>query len=363
MNKNIHKREIGIDILRVIAMLSVIFLHTIYSFTVRTDFFLTKAWFLFEPLSAISRSSLALFFMISGYLVIHKNRTVKDNLRITVNRIVIPFFFFSISASLFYLFKNGRSLLYVFNPSYIFGDIMKFPDNWLWFLEVLLFLYLLNPLWQGIFNDKTKRLTAQYITLFFFLFTTITVIIKFATHSLLFFNSYTTWIGYVFCYLYGALIRNKWNFWKSKLLSVILFMLGLLIEVFGVYFSILNQKNNIPFAFAGYFTDNIALPPLLMAMGLFNFLIHAKSITISYYKIGIHLQKIIQLLASLSYGIYLTHQFIVLSLYDILGWSVDSVRINIYLFYITVYLITFLGSTGITYIISRIPKLRMIIGS
>ena len=343
-------------------MLSVIFLHTIYSFTVRTDFFLTKSWYIFEPLSALSRSSLALFFMISGYLVIHKNKTVKDNLKTTFNRIFIPFFFFSIFASFFYLIKNGRSIINVFNPSFVFGNVMKFPDNWLWFLEVLLFLYLLNPLWQEIFNDRSKRAIAQYSTVFFFLFTITTVLLKFLTHTLLFFNSYTTWIGYVCCYLYGALVKNKWGFRHSKLLSIAIFMVGLIIEVTGDYFSILNQKNGTPLAFAGYFSDNIAIPPLLMAIGMFNFFINVKSVE-AYKNILVStLYKVITLFAGLSYGIYLTHQFIALSLYDILGLSVDSVHVNVYFFFIAVYTITLLGAAAITFFISRIPILRIIIG-
>lgn len=353
MKVSIKKRHVGIDILRVIAMFSVIFLHTIYSFTQRTDFFLTKSWFFFEPFSALSRSSLALFFMISGYLVIHKNRTVQDNLKVTFQRIVIPFFFFSFFASFFYLFKSGKNLLTAFNPSYIFGDVMKFPNNWLWFLEVMLFLYLLNPLWQELFNEKQKRISAQYITLIFFLFTTFTIILKFTTHTLLFFNSYTTWIGYVCCYLYGALAKNKWGLQKSQLLSLILFMSGFIIEITGDYFSILNQKNGTPLSFAGYFSDNLALPALLMALGMFNFFINIK---------GGKVYKIITLFAGLSYGIYLTHQFIALSLYDIFGWSIDSAHINIYLFNGTVYALILSGSAAITYFILRIPKLRIIIG-
>jgi len=363
MKKKIQDRHIGIDILRVIAMLSVVFLHTIYSFTVRTDFFLTKSWFIFEPLAVLSRSSLVLFFMISGYLVVHKNRTVKDNLKTTINRIVIPFFFFSIFASLFHLFKNGKSLMNSFNPSYIFEDVMKFPDNWLWFLGVMLFLYLLNPLWQELFNSDKKRTSAQYITVFFFVFTITAVLLKFLTHTLTFFNSYTTWIGYVCCYLYGALAQKKWGLHKSNVLSVILFMTGIILGVTGDYFSILNQKNGTPLAFAGYFTDNIALPPLLIALGLFNFFIHFENWKDPNNLIFKYINIIIGFFAGLSYGIYLIHQFIVLTLYDMCGWSVDSAHTNIYIFFFIVYAITLFGAAAITFFISRIPKLRMIIGN
>jgi len=316
----------------------------------------------FEPLSAISRSSLALFFMISGYLVINKNRTVRENLKITVQRIIIPFVSFSILASLFFLFKNGRSLSMAIDPKYIFGDVMKFPDNWLWFLEVMFFLYMLNPLWQGIFCDRNLTSGARYITYFFFIFTTGAILLKFSTHTLTFFNSFTTWIGYACCYLYGALVKNDWNYKRNRYFYYILFFLGLFMEVIGDYFVIANHKNGISLPYAGYFSDNIAIPPLLMAVGLFNLFIDIKQVKVGGKRVSLMVQKTVQTFAVLSYGIYLTHEFISQTLFDILGWNVDSIHMNIYLYNGGVFALTLFGSAAITYIISRIPKLKMIIG-
>ncbi|MFZ2206598.1 MAG: acyltransferase family protein [Microgenomates group bacterium] len=361
MKQGIH-RSFGIDILRVIAMLGVIFLHTIDSFTVRADFFLTKAWFVFEPLSAISRSSLALFFMISGYLVINKNRTVSENLKITISRIVIPLISFSILSSFFYIFKTGKSIQTAIDPTYVFGDAMKLPDNWLWFLEILLFLYLLNPLWQELFSDKSKRTSARYITFFFFFFASLIILLKFIIFTPNFFNRYTAWIAYICCYLYGALVKNEWHGRKSVYFYTLLFLIGLVLQIGGTYYSILSNGRGAPLQFAGYFSDNIAIPSLLMAVGLFNMFIDIKEIKIGGKKISFMMQKIIQTFAVLSYGIYLTHEFISQTLFDIVGWSVDSVHINIYLYNVGVFAITLFGSAVITYIISRIPKLRMIVG-
>lgn len=352
-------RHIGIDVLRVIAMLGVIFLHTVYPFTVRTDFFLTKAWFVFEPLSAISRSSLALFFIISGYLVIGKNRTVKENLQITSKRIIIPFVSFSILASFFFLYKTGRDMGTALDPTYIFGDIMKFPDNWLWFLSTLLFLYLLNPLWQQLFTDTSKRSVARYVTVFFFLFTIVSLFLKYATHTLSFFNSFTTWIGYVCFYLYGALVKNKWNRRVSMQVSFFLFLVGLLLEMGGDYFAILNQKNGTPLHYAGYFSDNIAIPPLLMSIGLFTMFIRLKTVKM----LGKRMTAFVTTLAGLSYGIYLTHEFISQTLADIVGWSVDSMHMNVYLFNFGFFAITLIGSALITFVLLRIPKVRVILGA
>lgn len=352
-------RHIGVDILRIIAMLGVVFLHTIDSFTMRGDFFLTKAWFLFEPLSAISRSSLALFFIISGYLVVGKNRTVKENLQITVRRIVIPLIFFSILSSFFFIFKTGKNIWTAVDPIYVFGGMMKLPDNWLWFLETLLFLYLLNPLWQQLFIDSTKRSVARYIVAFFFLFTCLVIFLKFVVYTPQFFNRFTTWIAYLCCYLYGALVRNKWNYRKSVYFYLTMFFAGLTIQIIGVYFSIVNNLKGTPLQFAGYFADNTSIPFLLMAIGLFNIFIPVKSVKAFSKKTA----SLITAVAGLSYGIYLTHEFISQTLADVMGWSVDSMHMNVYLFNFGFFAITLFGSALVTIVLLRIPKLRAIIGA
>jgi len=170
-------------------------------------------------------------------------------------------------------------------------------------------------------------------------------------------------MGYACCYLYGALVKNDWNYKGNRYFYYILFFLGLFMEVIGDCFVIANQKNGISLPYAGYFSDNIAIPPLLMAVGLFNIFIDLKQINVGNKLMSSIAQKTIQTFAVLSYGIYLSHEFISQTLFDILGWNVDSVHMNIYLYNIGVFAITLFGSATITYIISRIPKLRMIIGS
>ena len=87
------KRLLNADLIRVIAMLMVIFLHTILNFTIRPDFFPSKLWFVFEPIVAISKTCVLLFFMLSGYLVIAKKRSIQENINKTIKKIVTPLFF------------------------------------------------------------------------------------------------------------------------------------------------------------------------------------------------------------------------------------------------------------------------------
>src|SRR5260221_8277573 len=90
----VTERIFSADVIRVAAMLMVVVLHTILNFTLRPDFFATKVWFAFEPIVAISKTAVLLFFMISGYLVIGKERSIRENLKKIRGVIVIPFVFF-----------------------------------------------------------------------------------------------------------------------------------------------------------------------------------------------------------------------------------------------------------------------------
>ena len=354
-------RFIGADIIRVLAMLMVIYLHTVYSFTVRSDFFATKSWFIFEPLAALSKTSMVLFFMLSGFLVINKNRTVKENWRITKNRIIVPLLFFTFTNIVLQVYKYKLPFVSGLWSQFL-AALPKYPNNWLWFLMVLLFLYLLNPVWQTLFFKEKNPEIAIYVTKLFFIYTFITVSIKFAGNNLNFFNSFTSWLGYLFFYLYGALVRNNWINSSRKKINFFLILIGLSMIMVGDYCNLYVQKYSLKFIFAGYFTDYLSLPVVLLGIGIFNFLIapdNQKSFKHFFHK---KILKVLQVLAGLSYGTFLIHPLVVDTLSNILGINIDTLHINIYL-YNTFYFLVVLGSgVLITYIIMKIPKLRVIIG-
>src|SRR3972149_11856285 len=157
-------RILNVDIIRILAMLMVFALHPILNFTVRLDFFATKLWFLLEPLVALSKTCVLLFFMLSGFLLLNKNRTIKDNWQKTKQRIIIPLSFFSV---LDVIFEFGK-LHYDWGMAAIFFQsqlvrLTNFPSSPLWFLVVLVFLYLLNPVWQLIFAQEKNRNLARYL--------------------------------------------------------------------------------------------------------------------------------------------------------------------------------------------------------
>jgi surface polysaccharide O-acyltransferase-like enzyme len=361
VDKN-SSRSINVDLIRVVAMLMVIVMHTILNFTLRIDFFGTKLWFLFEPIVAISKTCVLLFFMLSGYLVINKNRSIQQNWQKTRRRLVIPLVFFSTCTIgyFFYQFiKSGQTDLLLFLQNQLVR-VTNFPSSPLWFLGVLVIFYLLNPLWQTIFNPSNQPTTARYLTVLALVFSVSAQIIQFPSLKAgSFFTSFTGWLGYIFFYFYGGLVRNNWIQFKRKKLNYGLVVLGLLGTVLGDWLTIFAQQHNFSFTWTGY-TNYLSLPVIMMAVGIFNLLIEAKLEKLK--TLMPHATNILTWLAGLSFGIYLIHTFVISFFTDIIGFDFNNFKINVYLYNLLNFSLVLGISLIITWIIKKIPRLRIVIG-
>lgn len=365
MQNNITpKRLIGPDMVRVLAMLMVVSIHTISNFTVRPDFFGTKLWFSLEPIAAISKASILLFFMLSGYLVLSRSRTIKENWLKTKKRILIPLLFFSVINLLYAFYKfnlNEISNLMFWQEQLV--RITNFPSSPLWFLVVLFFFYLLNPVWQLIFSKNENKNIGLYITGLALGFSIFVTVIKFPSLKYdFFFNNFTGWLGYLFFYFYGGVVRNKWINIDNKLLNFSLFIIGFFLLMFGDFLNSYLNIHSIKFIWSGYFYEFLSIPNILMAIGLFNLLIKADYKWLTNNHTGNIILKIIQWIAGLSFGIYLIHTYVVSMFTDILNFDFNKLNINVYLYNILNFSLVLGISILITYLIIKTPKLKAIIG-
>lgn len=349
-------RIINADIIRVAAMLMVILLHTILNFTIRPDFFATKLWFLLEPIIAISKTSVLLFFILSGFLVISKERSVKENLNKAFKKILIPLAFFTLLNIAYAWTKfhfNGNNLnLFVIDQM---KRMVSFPSSPMWFLVVLIFLYLLNPVWQMIFSKEQKPELARLITFGSLVFSLLATIVQFpAARINIMFNSFTAWTGFAFFYFYGALIKNKWIKVDNQKINLILIGAGLISTIAGDFINIWQRINQITFIWNDYTVNYLSIPVVMMAIGLFNFLISAD---LSKLK-----SNFLSWLAGLSFGIYLIHTYVISLFTDIIGFDFNKLGINVYLYnFLNVFLVLF-ASILIVTLIKKIPKVKAIIG-
>jgi len=347
------------DLVRVLAMLMVILLHTILNFTVRPDFFATKLYFLFAPIIAISKTCVLLFFMLSGYLVVAKQRDIKKNFLKTIQKILLPLTFFSLINIVYAWTKftyNGNNFQ-DFVVSQLQG-LVDFPSSPLWFLVVLFFLYLFNPIWQLLFKNKQTKNIAQLTTLITLIFSILTTVLSFLVNKKdLFFNNFTAWTGFTFFYLYGALVKNKWIKIDKLKINVLLILVGITLTMMGDYLTMWQKTRSIDFILNDYTGNYLSISVLMTAVGLFNILM-----TMDLSKIQSNVNNAITWLASLSFGIYLIHSYVISFFTDIIGFDFNKLEINVYLYNLLNIFLVFNISLFITIIIKKIPKIKNLIG-
>lgn len=337
-------------------MFMVILLHTILNFTIRPDFFATKLYFLFEPIIAIAKTCVLLFFMLSGYLVVAKQRSIKDNFSKTIQKILLPLSFFSLVNIAYawtkFTYNETNFQNFVLNQ---LQGLVTFPSSPLWFLVVLFFLYLLNPVWQLIFKQAQTKNVARFVTFATLIFSLLTTIISFLVNkSGLFFNNFTAWTGFAFFYLYGALVRNKWIKIDNQKLNLLLLLVGIILTMMGDYLSMWQKANSIVFVFNDYTDSYLSISVLMTAVALFNIL---TSLNLSKVK-----SKALVWLADLSFGIYLIHTYVISFFTDIAGFDFNKLHINVYLYNLLNIILVFSISLLLTIIIKKIPKVKNLIG-
>lgn len=351
-----RERSINVDVIRVVAMIMVIFLHTILNFTIRTDFFATKLWFLLEPLVAVSKTCVLLFFMLSGYLVISKQRSIKANLTKTLVKIILPLSFFTLInigyAWLKFPYDGNNLSQFIFEQA---KRMATYPSSSMWFLVVLTFLYLLNPLWQIILHYKESPQLAKSLLLGSLIFSLLITFFEYPAHKTgMIFSTGTAWLGYVFFYLYGGMIKNKWVSFSNKRINYSLIGFGFIFTIMGDFLTMWQKVNHIKFAWNDYTGNYLSIPVTMMAIGIFNLLI---SSDLSWIK-----SKAVELLANWSFGIYLIHTYIVALFTDYLGFDFNQLGINVYLYNFLNVILVFSISMVITIIWRKIPKLKFLIG-
>jgi len=174
------------------------------------------------------------------------------------------------------------------------------------------------------------------------------------------FNFFTGWLSYLFFYLYGGLVRNNWVKIRNQRVNVALVSVGYIFVIVLDYLFMLNSDIS-----QGGINPNklfSGIPLLVLAVGLFNILITADFKTHLSMGVYVLLAKIFKKLAELSYGIYLTHLFIVGLLLDKLGFGFDFIHINVYLYCLLYFIIVLAVSAFLTHIIHKTSSLRWMIG-
>ncbi len=326
---NTMVRNHKLDLLRVIALMMIILMHS-----PMPD---CASGFLLSGISYFTSPGIGLFFMISGSLLLGNNLSTKVFLKNRFSKILYPTLFWTV---LYLIIKCSNEHMGM-NSLLILACSIPFSAQGhgiLWFMYTLAGLYLLTPILSKWLNNASKREIEFYLFLW-----AITLLYPYLSKVLIINDSNTGvlyyFTGYLGYYLFGYYLKNHYRYRK---IHVVLAIAVATIVPATLYFSTMDRDF---YTMLWY----LSLPVVLMAFCWFVLINQCPNKKIA----------IINEVSKLSFGIYLMHIFIMRNLL----WRINVITELPGVIQITVVLIlTFLLSFIAVWMLSKLAFSKYIIG-
>jgi len=337
------KRIDYVDYLKIIAMLGVIMSHSLVA-NVLNDPPLTTKWYILNVILEIISPSVGIFFMVSGALILSSrhSESVGYLFKHRMTKIGIPFLIWSGLSILVFERVDGKITFGIWLHKFLLM-YNQYPTPAFWFFYPLLGFYLVSPLVK-MFVEKASDKVIDYIIILWFItnivLPTIANLLP-AKYGLFFVakpDSNLIFIGQAFGYfLIGYRLHRspikEGTLHKNVIWMIVLFILAFVIKV-------VNNVYHINFGIMDY----LSIVTLILTAEIF--LVVKKW---SYkHPISINLQKYTMFLSKLTFGMYLTHGIMM---------QVVTSKLGITKF-ILLFPVTTILCLIMTYIISKIPKVR-----
>ena len=349
-------RVMSLDLLRVIACLLVILLHTSANYVVVMEDYPTtfamNSWQAGNIFDSLSRSAVPLFVMLSGTFMLDPSRDIPNSKLISkIIKLITTFLFWAVAYQLFYI--TGKYVIEGSLDCYSPGVILKrviAGEYHMWFFYLLGSLYLIVPLLRAITKDS--KLTVYFLILSFtatFLIPNLELIPLLGEAKILTARfDFRMVTGYSFYFVLGFFLRDHFNTRKiARTLffsAIVAFILAWSITAYGTW--IINRGASV---FVSTFYGYLFITTMIEAASIF---LIALYINQNYSFRG----TIISTIAGYTMGIYLMHVMglVVMSrtlIYK--SWTI-SAFVTIPLIAILDFLLCWLG----TFIMSKIPVIK-----
>jgi surface polysaccharide O-acyltransferase-like enzyme len=294
---NFGASTIYLSILRIIAIFLVVLLHASANTVIKYRSIGTGSWMVSNLFDSITRPSVAIFFMVSGALLLTKDEPSDIFYKKRFIKILIPYYFWQ----LFYLFY---SVSFQIEPlfaalrladtyyKFIFGSM----SDHLWFVPVLIQIYLITPmLRQWILNTKKSQVLLS-IAIWGAVIATNDLVFYIFGKSIVT-SDFIFGLGYFLLGYYLSTYKHKFNL-KSIVMMLIL-SLGTTAFLTGMITITNNELFLHPYKYSSI-SNCIAAASLFILLKQINW-----TKTLSNYSI-----KIVLYSSSLCFGIYLVHFFV-----------------------------------------------------
>lgn len=344
MNK---RRNISLDITRIVAVLAVVMVHTSADFV--DDYDIQSSEFMWGNIfDSISRIGAPLFVMVSGALMLDVNRNInmKNLFFRNIKNIVCLLIFWSVLYGSFYniiypLIKGKPLNLSDIIKSMVMGHYH------MWYLYMIIGLYLITPFLRAFVKKENKHLILMFIL--------ISLITQFSQpilnalsrnwggavelvnwikkFNLGFFGGYTIYyiVGW---YIVHVGIKKKWRIYCLGIISLLVIMLY-----------VKTTKDHIN----GYSYTNMFV--FFYSVAVFMALNCKKE-----WKINDRLKSFIQIVSKLSFAIYIVHPLLQTIVSRIYAYTKNP-AMYIWSYFGVVIMLSFVGC----YIVSKIPIMKKIV--
>lgn len=300
-----YNKFLGIDIIRVVSMFCVIFLHCA-SNRLRVEMGNT-GWDIANILTAFATCGVPMFFMISGALILKSKNTysIQYTLKERVLRLIIPMLIWSFIAVAVRLYTDEKVALTAGN---LYSEMINFLNKpvavHLWFMYYLIPMYLISPALKSFIDNAEDRVVMYIIILWLIqiLSFTLTGILKENSQKAVANINLINNIGFISGYL-GYFILGRYLFDRDIKISNLW-----LIAIAAGAVIFISTGTKIVTEYNGFYTETFksyrSIFVVILSSVVFVLLNRIKNVPEFIY-------PIIGELAAVSYGVYLSHNVII----------------------------------------------------
>ncbi|MCH5301083.1 MAG: acyltransferase [Ruminococcus sp.] len=350
MSKN---RVLSYDIIRIIAVLAVVMIHSSVSFVTTyppksTDFILGNVF------DGISRIGVPLFIMLSGALMLDENKEtpIKKMLKYALRIFMLLCIWSLLYAVVYQIIQpliDKRSI-----SVEGFWNAFAYGHYHLWYLYMLIGLYLITPILKAFVKKSNEKIVLYFIILaviFQFAEPLINLLINQGTQTTDLLQKFIYKFRMGFVGQYTAYYLLGWYITNIKIKKTyrsclyVLGFVGLFVTIMGTQL-LINDMNKIYNSFYSDTSINVMCYSAAIFLFLYYFFKNKN------YK---RVNKISMTLSKLTFGVYLIHPYIITLLNKFINTknALTQIPLN--------WIVATAGAFLITFILSKIPLLKKLV--
>jgi len=350
-NNDVENHVIYTDVLRILAIISVVILHASGNLGM-TEPVGSLNWWAGVSVYCSMMFGVPVFFMISGSLLLNQSKWNEDLRTFFKKRIIrvgIPFITWILLLYFWEVYFSNKS----FDASTLATYLVTRPTNPYWFFYSIAGLYLATPVIRVFIKHAPEKLIRYYIYvwLFFYCFT---FAISYYTEVLIGIDN-TIFYSYIGYFLLGYYLGNYEI--EKKLPSscfMYIFLSALILSLILCYLININSSGVDWFIYQKQ-------SPLQIIIQISIFL-YVKAICDHADSFFHKHAETIRFFSAHVFGIFVVHLFVLqILLRGMLGFKINALWINVFIGITTLSVIVLVCSFLITYLLRKIPVIKHLI--